>query len=125
MYSSAMNAYNQYKTTSIQTADPGKLLLMLYDGLILFLKKGKQAIEANNLGEAHQYFINAQDIITELMSELKMDYEISQNLFQIYGYWKGRLVEANIKKDVKIIDEVLPLVKELRDTWAEAAGVVE
>lgn len=125
MYSAAMNAYNQYRTTSVQTANPSKLLLMLYDGLILFLKKGKQAIESGNLGEAHVHLINAQDIVTELMSTLKTDYEISQNLFQIYDYWKWCLVEANIKKDVKIVDEVLPLIEELRDVWAEAAGVQE
>ncbi|HHV34435.1 MAG TPA: flagellar export chaperone FliS [Syntrophomonadaceae bacterium] len=125
MYSPTTNAYNRYKTTSVQTANPGKLLLMLYDGLILFLKKGKQAVESGNPGEAHVNLINAQDIISELMSTLKMDYEISQNLFQLYDYWKRRVMDANIKKDDKIIDEVLSLVEDLRDVWAEAAGVQE
>ncbi len=122
MYSPAMNAYNQYKTTSVQTADPGKLLLMLYDGLLLSLRKGKQAVEAGKLKEAHQNLIKAQDIVSELMSTLKMEYEISQNLFQLYDYWKRRLVEANVKKDTQIIDEVLSLVRELRAVWAQAAG---
>jgi flagellar protein FliS len=117
-----MNAYNQYKTTSVQTADPGKLLLMLYDGLLLSLRKGKQAVEAGKLKEAHQNLIKAQDIVSELMSTLKMEYEISQNLFQLYDYWKRRLVEANVKKDTQIIDEVLSLVRELRAVWAQAAG---
>ncbi len=117
MYSTGVNAYNQYRTTAVQTARPGKLLLMLYDGLILSLKQARQCIEQGILSEAHHHLIKAQEIITELMCTLNMDYEISANLYQLYDYFKRRLIQANIRKDARVIDEVLSFVTELRDTW--------
>jgi len=121
LYSAVSNPYQQYRTTSIQTASPAKLLLMLYEGLIVFIKRGKQEIQSGNPAQAHIAIVKAQDIITELMSNLKMEYPISQNLFQLYDYMKQRLIAANIKKDPEILDEVLTFAEELRDTWAQAA----
>jgi len=118
MYSASAHAYNQYRTTAVQTARPGKLLLMLYDGLILSLKQARQCIEQGNHSEAHHCLIKAQDIITELMCTLNMDYEISASLYQLYDYFKARLIQANIRKDAQVIDEVQSFVTELRDTWA-------
>lgn len=118
MYSASVNAYNQYRTTAVQTAKPEKLLLMLYDGLVLSLKMAQQALGKRDTSEAHQNLIKAQDIITELMSTLNMEYEISSRLFQLYDFWKRQLVQANTRKDVQIVGEVLSFVTELRDAWA-------
>lgn len=119
MYS---KAYDQYRTLSVQTASPGKLLLMLYDGLVLFLKQAVRAIESGKPQEAHNFLIKAQDIVTELICTLNMDYEVSKNLLQLYDYLKRRLVEANLKKDKQIVEETLSLTTELRDTWAQVIG---
>jgi flagellar protein FliS len=121
MYSAVPNPYQQYRTTSVQTASPVKLLLMVYDGLIVSIKKGKQEIEADKPAQAHISIVKAQDILTELMSNLNMDYPISQNLFQLYDYMKQRLVESNIKKNADMLEEVLTFAQELRDTWVQAA----
>lgn len=67
----------------------------------------------------------AQDIIDELNITLNMDYEVSQNLRQLYVYMNTQLVEANLKKDQRIIDGVLELATEMRDTWKEAMGLVK
>ncbi|HHW29992.1 MAG TPA: flagellar export chaperone FliS [Syntrophomonadaceae bacterium] len=123
MYSAVSNPFQQYRTTSIKTASPAKLLLMLYEGLIVFIKRGKQEIESGNPAQAHISIVKAQDILTELMSNLNMEYPISHNLFQLYDYMKQRLVAANIKKDTDILDEVLTFAEELRDTWAQAAKI--
>lgn len=112
------NAYNLYRTTAVQTASPGKLLLMLYDGLILSLKQAKEAIGAQKPAEAHRYLVKSQDIIDELIVTLNMDYEISTNLYQLYDFWKYQLIQANMKKDAALIDTVLPMVIELRETWS-------
>jgi len=96
---------------------------MLYEGLIVFIKRGKQEIESGNPAQAHISIVKAQDILTELMSNLNMEYPISHNLFQLYDYMKQRLVAANIKKDTDILDEVLTFAEELRDTWAQAAKI--
>ena len=112
------NAYNQYRTTAIQTASPGKLLLMLYDGLLLSLRQAADAIKTGKTAEAHRFLVKSQDIIDELIITLNMDYEISHNLIQLYDFWKDQLVQANIKKDVRLINDMTGLVGELREAWA-------
>lgn len=118
MFSASANAYDQYRVTAVQTASPGKLLLMLYDGLILALRQAKQALEKKDAAEAHRCLVKGQDIFSELMSTLNMDYEISGYLYKIYDYLKQRLIEANVRKEAGIIDEVLAFVTDLRNTWA-------
>ena len=120
MNANRMNPYNQYRMTSVQTANPEKLLLMLYDGLVVCLKQAKQAVEEKKMDQAHTSLIQGQDIITELMNTLNMDYDISEGLYKLYDYQRQQLIEANIKKDAEIIDQVLTFTSDLRQTWAQA-----
>jgi flagellar protein FliS len=99
------------------TASSGKLLLMLYDGAIKFLRFSKVAIDEKDFARANNYLLRVQDIITELMSTLNMDIEISKSLFALYDYMKYRLVQANTSKDKEAINEVQNMLTELRDTW--------
>ncbi|KPU26887.1 flagellar biosynthesis protein FliS [Caloranaerobacter sp. TR13] len=114
------NPYAQYQQNSIMTATPEELTLMLYNGAIKFIKQGKIFIEQNDIQNAHNSIIRAQDIISELNITLNMDYEISKNLRSLYTFILDKLMEANIKKDSKILEEILPIVEDLRDTWKEA-----
>lgn len=114
------NGYNQYKENSIFTAAPEELTLMLYNGLVKFLMQGQSAIENKNIEKANNSIIRAQAIIKEFQATLDMNYEVSENLDSIYDYMYRRLVEANLKKENSIIEEVLGYAKELRDTWAKA-----
>ena len=55
------------------------------------------------------------------MSSLNMDVgEIALNLFRLYEYMHYRLVEANVRKDIEPIDEVLGLFQGLKEAWEEA-----
>lgn len=116
----AHNAYNQYKENSINTATPEELTLMLYNGLIKFIMRGIDSVEKNNVQEAHNNITRAQDIIKEFMSTLDLRYEVSKNLYAIYDYLLNRLMDANLKKDKGILEEVLDFAKTLRDTWEQA-----
>lgn len=117
------NPYQQYQQQSIMTASPGELMLMLYNGCIRFIKQAMQCINDKDAEGAHNAIIRAQDIILEFMSTLDMNYEISNSLMALYDYMHRRLIEANTRKDVSILEEVLGLVTELRDTWAEAVRI--
>lgn len=117
------NAYNTYKQNSVTTASSGDLTLMLYNGCLKFLGKAKVAIEEKNIAERNINLQKSQAIITELMSTLNMDFEISKQIFPLYEYMKRRLVEANMKNDVAIIGEVEGLVTEFRDTWKEVIRI--
>ena len=112
--------YDQYKENSVYTATPEELTMMLFNGLVKFLMQAQNAIEAKNIEKSNNSIIRAQAIVKEFQSTLDMNYEVSKNLDSIYDYMYRRLVEANIKKDNSIIEEVLGYAKELRDTWATA-----
>ncbi len=118
------DAYNQYRRVAVSTARGEKLLLMLYDGLILDLKQAKQAIGQKDPATAHTYLMKSQEIILELMRTLRMEYEISAKLFSLYDYLRRRLAMANTRKDAAVIEEVLKIVTGLRAAWAAAAEQV-
>lgn len=117
------NAYNAYKQNSVTTASPGELTLMLYNGCLKFLGKAKVAIEEKDIQQRNYYIQRAQAIIAELMSTLNMDIEISKQMLPLYEYMNRRLIEANIKNDIAIIEEVEGLVTEFRDTWKEVIKI--
>ncbi|MBM7866676.1 flagellar export chaperone FliS [Heliobacterium gestii] len=118
-------ALNQYRNTAVQTAAPEKLLLMLYDGAIRFLHQAIKYIDEKKPNEAHQNIVKAQNIIVELTVTLNMDYPISQNLRSLYDFFFQHLVQANVKKDTKMIMDIIKLLSELRDTWEEAARIAK
>lgn len=113
-------AANSYKQNQVDTSSPGELTLMLYGGAITFLKKSKQAISDKNMNKAHQFITRVQDIIDELIITLDRKYPIAAQLLALYEYLKRRLIEANISKDVAILDEVEGFLMEFRDTWKQA-----
>lgn len=114
------NPYQQYQQNTVNTSTPQELTLMLYNGLVRFLKLAHQGIEEKNIEKANNNIIKSQNIITEFMSTLNMQYEISDGLYLLYDYMNRRLLEANIKKDKSIVEEVIANAEDLRETWAQA-----
>ncbi|WP_036214787.1 flagellar export chaperone FliS [Lysinibacillus sphaericus] len=117
------SAHNAYKQNSVTTASPGELTLMLYNGCLKFLNKAKLAIHDKNVQEKNINLQKAQAIISELRATLNMEIEISKNMMALYEYMNNRLVEANIRNDIAIIEEVEGLVTEFRDTWKEVIRI--
>jgi len=74
---------------------------------------------------ANQYNIRVQDIISELIITLNRDIPISAQLLTLYEYMHYRMVEANIRKDVSILNEVEDMFIQFRDTWKEAMLLVK
>lgn len=114
------NPYNQYKESNVMTASPENLTLMLYNGALKFIGQAQIYIDQKNIPKAHEAIIRTQAIIQELNITLDTQYEIAQQLRSLYTYILERLVDANIRKDKAILEEVAGMVKELRDAWKEA-----
>lgn len=118
MYS---NGYNVYKNNSVNHASKEQLLLMLTEGAVKFCKIARQAIIDKNVKKAHDSLVRTQDIFTELMVSLDTSVgEWALQLSSVYVFIKEKLIEANIKKSLAIIDEILPLVEDINETWHEA-----
>lgn len=115
-----VNAYQQYQYNSIMSASPERLVLMLFEGAIKFVKLARKAIEEKDIAGANENLTKAQDIIAELDRSLDMSYDISQNLAGIYDFLYRQLVDANIKKDAEILDVVESMLVDLKDTWEQA-----
>ncbi|WP_097025895.1 flagellar export chaperone FliS [Clostridium peptidivorans] len=116
------SAYNAYKTNSVNFASKDQLLLMLVDGAVKFAKIGRQAILDKDVKKAHENITKTQDVFYELMATLDVEQagEWGHNLMSIYDFIVRKLTEANIKKDIAIMDEIIPLIEEVRNTWYEA-----
>lgn len=117
-----MSYQNVYRQASVNTATPGRLLIMLFDGLFRFINQGKVAIVEKNFETAHISLCRAQDIVAELRNTLAHEKapELCANLNSLYDYFYRTLVDANVKKSPELLDEILPQIQELRDAFAEA-----
>ena len=113
-------AYTAYKAASVSNSKPEDLVMMLYNGLVRFIIQAQKAMEAKDIEKTHHNITRAQDIIMELEASLNMEYEVSQNMMLLYDFMYRRLVDANVKKERTILDEVLELATQFRDTWAQA-----
>lgn len=122
VFSLGINHYlQQYQRNQIETADGGKLLLMLYEGALRFLGQGRKALAEGDLEVANNSLLRAQDIVAELISSLNLEAgEVAVGLFRLYEYMHYLLVEANIKKRPEPLEQVEKMLLELKGAWKEA-----
>lgn len=117
------NAYAQYNNNKVMTASPAELTLMLYDGAIKFCNIAQAAIEQKDIQKAHTNIRKVENIIDYLRGTLDMKYPVAQDFENIYTYLSKRLIEANIRKDKDILEEVNTHLRSVRDTWKEIMRV--
>ena len=114
---------DRYLQDSINTASPGKLLLMLYDRLVLDLMKGEEALRSGEREQAHEQLTHAQEIVLELRTSLDVDaWSGAPALANLYGWMLTELIGANIGRDADRVAACRTLVEPLRDAWREAAA---
>ena len=117
------NAYSQYNNSKVLTASPAELTLMLYEGAIKFCNIAILAIEKKEVEKAHINIVKTERIIDHLRMTLDMKYPVAQDFDRIYEYVGRRLLQANIGKDVEILNEVCEHLRSLRDTWKEVIRI--
>ena len=115
----ANKGYAAYANNKITTASPAELKLMLYEGAIKFCNIAIAAIEEKDIQKAHNNIMKVQNIIQEFQATLNHKYPVAKDFDNVYSYLQERLVQANIKKDAEILQEVLGHLRTMRDTWKE------
>lgn len=106
----------------VETADPHKLILMLFDGALLAVSTASAYLANGDKMSMSQSILKASSIISQGLRDsvdMKDGGEIAQRLVALYDYIGVRLQFANIKGDQAILDEVSRLLKELRGAWDE------
>ncbi|WP_017472514.1 flagellar export chaperone FliS [Amphibacillus jilinensis] len=111
--------YQAYKNNSVNTASPGELTLMLYNGCLKFIKYAKKGIEQGDIQLKNTNIQKAQNIINELMVTLDQGAPIAKEMLPLYDYVNHCLIQANIKNDLESLMEANRVVEEFRDTWKE------
>ena len=118
----ATNARNAYVDNSVSTASPARLLVMLYERLVLDLQRAVEAQRAGDRQEAHNQLMHAQDIVTHLRATLRVEaWDGGPGLASLYDWLHAQLVQANIRKDAALAEGCLSLAQDLASTWREAA----
>jgi flagellar secretion chaperone FliS len=116
------SGYDAYKSNEITTVSQGKLIVMLYDGAIRFLSIARDNVEnPKKFDIVNANILKTQEIISELMSSLDMNKggKIADDLLSLYVYFKKRLLEANMKKERDILEEVIKHFQDLKTAWEE------
>lgn len=114
------SAYRNYQKQEVEGATKGKIVVLLFEGTIKFLRIACKNIDEKNVQESHNNIIKAENILYELMSTLNMDAgEIAENLMKLYDFMIWQLIEANRDKDKNKINSVIELLTPLKDAWKE------
>lgn len=111
-------ATNEYQARSVETASPAQLVLMLYDRILVGTLRARQADERHVVN--HELG-RVQQILAELTITLDHERggEIAARLHALYDFCRDRVVKANLKNDLVLLDDVDAVVRELRDAWEE------
>lgn len=114
----------RYLTDSVNTASPGKLLVMLYDRLVMDLVQGEEAMRAGDRERSGERVTHAQEILLELRTTLDLDaWSGAPGLANLYGFLLTELIGANVGRDPDRVAACRKLVEPLRDAWREAAAL--
>lgn len=111
----------KYRQSQAQTASPTQLVVMLYDGAVRFLSLAREKMATGELEQRHIYLLKAQRILGELLASLDREKggEVAENLSRIYLYMIQQLMEANMQDKAEPVNEVIELLLELRESWAQ------
>jgi flagellar secretion chaperone FliS len=115
---------NRYLQDSVNTASPGRLLIMLYDRLVMDLMQGEEALRNNDRELSAARITHAQEIILELRTTLNVDaWSGAAGLANLYGFLITELIQANIKRDADKVSACRAIIEPLRDAWREAVAL--
>lgn len=119
------NLVKTYQQNAVLTASPGKLIELLWQGMMRFLKLAEEGFKESNFIRKneiiHNNIMKAQAIIVELQAALKTDpeTEFSVTMHRLYDFLSYKLQEANNKKDKNILLETMPIIENLSNAWTE------
>ncbi|MCY2932031.1 MAG: flagellar export chaperone FliS [Planctomycetota bacterium] len=114
-----MNPLTAYKENAVTTQSKGKMVVLLYDGAVRFLKQAVAALEADDMARKNELILKAEAIVDELDVSLNMEDggELAANLHRLYDFMRRHLIEANLQKDPQRIRDVISILSDLAGGW--------
>lgn len=114
------SALMQYKSQAISTMSSGELIVTLFEGILKNLRVAAQLYEKGDVAVAATCTQKCKAIFDHLILSLDFNYELSNNLFMLYNFFKQEIITAEVKRSADPINEILPLISDLKNTWVEA-----
>lgn len=114
------NPYEKYKQQSVMTMTGGEMVNLLFDTAVNRLNRGIICLKEKDYEGSNTAFQKAQNIFTHLSITLDDQYEISESLASLYDFFNYSIRQANIRKDAEPVEEILPMIVELQETFAQA-----
>lgn len=121
----AYNASKAYANNKINTATPAELTLMLYDGAVKFCNIAVAALESKDYATTNINIQKARNIIVELMTTLNHKYPVAEDFKRMYDYIFNLLLQANLNKDMELLQRALEEIRGMRDVWKEVMRVAK
>ena len=118
-----MNPYAAYKKQSVTTMTPIEIVVKLYSETERELNRAVMFIDQKDFEKANKSLTKSGDLVNALRSVLDVNLPIGQNLDSLYSYFEKQIVTANMKKDKEIINELLPMIGELKDAFTQVASM--
>ena len=116
-----MQQLSEYRKAEVNTSDRVKVISMLYDGAINFIRVARKRMELGDIAGKGLYIGKASSVVGELLSSLNMEAggDIAKNLSRLYDFVMDRLIIANMKNDEKALDEAEKVLDLLRSAWKD------
>lgn len=118
-----MNPYAAYKKQSVTTMTPIEIVIKLYSETERELNRSVVFIIEKNYESANNALNKSVDLIAALRSVLDVSLPIGKNLDAIYDFLEKQIIAANVKKDVEIVNSLLPMVAELKDAFTQIGAM--
>ncbi len=115
------NEVKQQFTLRITQANPTELVVILYEMALLFLDEAKDAGKKQDWLAYHEAIRKTRNCINELICSLHMEYEPAGSLYKLYLFCIRRLANAQVRKKVEVLDELVPILLKLKEAYAEIA----
>lgn len=116
-----MDPLKAYKSVKRQTTSPQQAVVMAYDGIIKFLSHAREKMKEKDYATTNEYIFKARRLLSELTLALNDEAgELADKFRAVYNYCYNRTIEANLRKEPEMIDEVIRLISPLADAWHEA-----
>ena len=116
---------DMYRRAHVTTADPLKLVVMCYEGAVKNMKTAREKHLSGEYEAKGKAILKVHDILGLLMQSLDFEKggEVARNLNDLYIYMQRRITEGDLKRDMKVFDEVISMLEELASAWKEIGSV--
>ncbi len=119
-----MSGITTYQDHGVTTESKGRLIVLLYEGAIKFLRQARQELQQDNWGQKGVYISKALAVIDELDACLDIEAggDVAANLRRLYGFMRSHLTSANVQRDLQKVQDVIDLLTELNEGWKAITG---